>query len=78
MNTEVDITPTPIATNNDRNSIGFYHSPSQFRFDTWHELKHNAQRLSRRFDKSANTADYLIKVAEGLRLLETVESYTAV
>jgi arginine decarboxylase len=60
-----------------RKNLDYYHSPTQFRFDSWHQLSEYSVRLSS--CKSRNVSDTVLhqKVNSVLTDLSTLEEYTA-
>ncbi|MBX2867620.1 MAG: aminotransferase class I/II-fold pyridoxal phosphate-dependent enzyme [Acidiferrobacterales bacterium] len=57
--------------------LDYYHSPTQFRFDGWHRLSEYSEKLHRRQQRHQDLDDVHEKTAYLLRILRTVEEYTA-
>jgi arginine decarboxylase len=60
-----------------KNVLDFYHSPTQLRFDTWHQLDDLASRLRRRHEKKTNLDALRAEAKSALSILQTIEDYTA-
>ena len=60
-----------------RRELDYYHSPTQFRFDSWHQLAECTTRLSALQDKNKPAPIVLEKVRGLLGDLQTLEDYTA-
>ncbi len=67
---------TPI-TSADRTNLDYYHSPTQFRFDSWHKLAEHTARLSAKKQRQQETASLSKQTSALLSILQTVEGYTA-
>ena len=65
------ITPTK------RTSLDYYHSPTQFRFDSWHKLAEHTARLSAKKQRQQETLSLAEKTSALLSVLQIVEEYTA-
>ena len=66
----------------DRTDLGFYHSATQFRYDSWHRLVEYANKLDRQTQEGqkqeGQKQESLAKKAESLlSTLQTLEDYTA-
>ncbi len=57
--------------------LDYYHSPTQLRYDTWHTLEDAIQRLAGKYKRQGNIDKLLEQVHAALKLLDTVEEYTA-
>jgi arginine decarboxylase len=64
-----------IATN--RKELDYYHSPTQFRFDSWHQLAECTARLSASQNKNKPSPGLQEKARALLGDLQTLEDYTA-
>ena len=62
---------------NTRTNLDFYHSPTQLRFDTWHRLEEYASRLNEKHTRRVDTTELLEKTKDALRLVQTIENYSA-
>jgi arginine decarboxylase len=60
-----------------RTNLDFYHSPTQLRFDTWHRLEDYTSRLNAKQMRKADLAVLRDKTKEAIRLLQTIENYSA-
>jgi arginine decarboxylase len=60
-----------------RTSLDYYHSPTQFRFDSWHRLGEFAARLSARVQQQQDITRALDETSALLSVLQTLEDYTA-
>ncbi len=61
----------------ERKHLSFYHSATQLRFDTWHQLEDHASRLAGRRGKKTGVARLRKAIESALEVLETVEQYSA-
>ncbi len=57
--------------------FNFYYNASQFRIDTWHGVKMNAEKLSVRHARKTDTSKLVRLVDEALTALNHLEDYTA-
>ena len=60
-----------------RTTLDFYHSPTQFRFDTWNNLEEYSSRLRTRQMRKADVAALTRKTKDAIALLQTIEKYNA-
>ncbi len=68
---------TPVTSTAAKTRLDYYHSPTQLRFDTWHELESLTQRLRDRHQKHGNTKQILVTTRASMEVLHTIEEYTA-
>jgi len=61
----------------ERGSLSFYHSATQLRFDTWHQLEQYTRRLTDKRQGKERIARLRASVERALAMLETVEQYSA-
>ena len=57
--------------------FSFYYNASQFRMDTWHSVKLNAEKLSARHARKSDTSRLVTQVQQALTALNHLEDYTA-
>jgi arginine decarboxylase len=60
-----------------RTSLDYYHSPTQFRFDTWHKLSEVCARIQSKQARQLDTLPLYEKVHSLLNTLSTIEEYHA-
>ena len=60
-----------------RTSLDYYHSPTQFRFDTWHKLSELSARICCKQEREQDTNPLSIKIQTLLETLNTIEEYHA-
>ena len=57
--------------------IKYYHSPTQFKFDSWHQLEGLASRLVTKNSRGDSITSLVSEVGKTLNTLRTIEEYTA-
>ena len=60
-----------------RTNLDYYHSPTQFRFDSWHKLSEHTARLHAKQQKQKDVSTLLQETEKLLSVLNTVEAYHA-
>ena len=60
-----------------RKPLNFYYNASQLRFDTWHQVKRDCERLSERHTRRQDVTRLEDAVNNSLSVLESIEDYTA-
>jgi len=63
--------------NSSKVQLDYYHSPTQFRFDSWHKLSEFAERLHRRKTRGQDFNSVVQETRRLLNVLQTLEEYTA-
>ena len=58
-------------------AIEFYHSATQFRFDSWHQLETYASRLHDKLQRGQRDPSLVERMRELMEVLQTLEDYTA-
>ena len=67
----------PKSTTESQSYLDYYHSPTQFRFDTWHRLAEFSGRLRTKNSRGDDVTDLIKKTHRLLSVLHTLEDYTA-
>ena len=67
----------PETAKKSRINLDYYHSATQFRFDSWHRLAEYADRLRIRHSRGEDVASLGKKTFRLLSVLHTLEDYTA-
>ncbi len=68
---------TTQATSTDKTDLDYYHSPTQFRFDSWQKLVEYTTRLSAKKQRQQETLSLAEQTSALLSVLQTLEEYTA-